>query len=264
MFEAGGVSRATYDETARAVKELELLLAQQEQALRSLENITPSTGTRQQFSGLQSSLRAQIDLLRYQKGNAQIHASLDGIVDTFTIRVGATVMPGTPLTTIFSPGRYEVECYLLAADMRSVYEGMTVRLTDPDVPEEIVYQGVITSIAPSAQDTVSALGLIEQRVKVRIEIKEQNTELRPGYALDVTFVTQQEADRVVVPKTSLFPYEDGSAVWAVRDGKATVQTVEKGMETDDEVVILSGISSGEQIIRNPRIEGINEGKKVID
>lgn len=265
LFEAGAVSSATYDETVRAVKELEILLAQQQKALGSLENITPSTGTRQQFSGLQASLRAQIDLLRYQKGNAELYASIDGIVDTFTIREGATVMPGTPLTTIFSPERYEVECYLLAADMRKVYEGMTVRLTDPDVSEEeIVFQGVIVSIAPSAQDTVSALGLVEQRVKVRVDIQEQTAQLRPGYALDVIFVTQREDNRLVVPKTTLFPYEDGSAVWAVRDGKATVQPVEKGMETDDEVVILSGISDGEQIIRNPRIDGINEGKKVTD
>ncbi len=263
LFEAGAVSRSTYDEAARSVKELEILFAQQEQALNSLSN---TTGTKQQFAGLQASLRAQIDLLRYQKGNADFYASLDGIVDTFKIDEGATAMPGILLTTIFSPERYEVECYLLAADMRNVYEGMAVRLTDQDDPEEAILQGIVSFIAPTAQDKISALGLIEQRVKVKIDIseQEQTVQLRPGYTLDVTFVTQREDNRLVVPKTSLFPYGNGSAVWVVRDGRAAVQTVEKGIETDSEVVITSGISNGERIVRNPRIDGISEGKKVTD
>ncbi len=74
--------------------------------------------------------------------------------------------------------------------------------------------------------------------------------------------THRQEDKLVVPKTVVFPYEKGDAVWVVREGKAAIQTVTKGLETGTDVVIEEGLQPGDRVIINPKLEGLKEGKKV--
>ena len=66
----------------------------------------------------------------------------------------------------------------------------------------------------------------------------------------------------MIPKTALFPYENGKAVWAVDESKARIRPVVKGMENDKEVIILEGLTSGEQILLDTDLTGLKEGKKI--
>ncbi|MBC7326389.1 MAG: efflux RND transporter periplasmic adaptor subunit, partial [Moorella sp. (in: Bacteria)] len=109
---------------------------------------------------------------------------------------------------------------------------------------------------------VSALGLVERRVKVTIQPEGNLPELRPGYTLDVEFSVLEQHDKLAVPKTCLFPYEDGEALWVVRDGRAQIQKIEKGMETDELIVIEQGLQPGDIVIKNPHLEGLEVGKRV--
>jgi HlyD family secretion protein len=263
LLEAGAVSRSAFEETGRAVTQLEILLAQQEQALKMLrDESAPPAGTREQFSGLSASVNAQIALLTFQKENATVVAPFDGVVSALSVREGDLVMPGMPLVSVFQPDGYEVDTFLLAEEMAGVKPGMSVRVIYRSAAGDEAYDGTIKRIAPAAVEKISTLGLAEKRVKVNVGLPGNVSGLRPGYNMDVEFITQREENRLVVPKTTLFPYDGGSAVWVVRGGKAVVQPVEKGLETYDEVVIASGLNDGDLVIRNPRLEGLKEGKRV--
>ena len=65
--------------------------------------------------------------------------------------------------------------------------------------------------------------------------------LRPGYALDIEYKTAEEKDRLVVPKTAVFSYQGGDAVWVVRKGKASIQSISKGFENDLEIAVAEGL-----------------------
>lgn len=261
LHEAGAVSRSSLDEANRAVTQLEILLAQQEEALRLLAG-KPPAGTREQFAGQQAALKAQIALLEYQKNHAVIKAPADSTVAVVHVKEGAVVAPGMPLLSLFRPGRYQVEVFLLPEDVAGIEPGMSVRAVYKGQAGDIAYTGRVEKVAPTAVERMSALGLIEQRVKVTVELTGNTPGLRPGYSLDVEFITLREENRLVVPKTALFSYEGKSAVWVSRNGRAVIQQVEKGLETDDEVVITSGLSQGDLVIRNPRVEGLKEGKRI--
>ncbi|MCF6093059.1 HlyD family efflux transporter periplasmic adaptor subunit [Microaerobacter geothermalis] len=264
LFQAGAVSKEIYDEAERSVKQMENLLSQQEQALQLIrEQQNPPSGTKEQFSGLKQSLLAQIALLEYQEAKGSLYAPMDGKVKGLHIKEGMVIPPGSPVMTLFQPGQYEVETYLLTEDIVDIIVGMKVKATQEKKTEDVSYDGVVTRIAPSAEEKVSALGLVEQRVKVTVQLEGEMKNLRPGYTLDVEFITHTEEGKLVVPKTSLFPYESGDALWVVRDGKAIVQPVKTGLETDEEVVIEEGLQQGDQVIRNPQLEGLKEGKKVV-
>lgn len=67
---------------------------------------------------------------------------------------------------------------------------------------------------------------------------------------------------MIVPRTALFPYNSGDAVWVVRDGRARVQPVKTGFNNNRDVVIIEGLNEGDMVILNPQLEGLREGKKI--
>ncbi|NLX90552.1 MAG: biotin/lipoyl-binding protein [Firmicutes bacterium] len=254
LYQADAVSKSDLDEAERAVRQLELLLAQQEQLL---------LGAKEQFAGLESSLRAQIALLEYQRENAEFIAPEKSTVVAVHVKEGEVVAPGAPLISLYRPGEYEVDVYLLPEDVVHVQPGMDVRVAYKGLSGEDELGGKVTKIAHAAVERISSLGLAEQRVKVTVELSGDVSSLRSGYAMDVTFVTRCEENSLVVPKTALFTYEGESAVWVVRRGKAEIQPVEKGLEADDEVAVVSGLAEGDLVIRNTRLEGLKDGARIV-
>jgi len=254
LYRADAVSRSALDEAERAVRQLEILLTQQKQLL---------LGAEEQFSGLQAATSAQIALLEYQRENAEITAPANATVAAVHVKEGEIVAPGGPLISLFRPGEYEVEVFLLAEDVVHVQPGMEVRVAYRGLSGDEEFGGKVDKIAQSAVERISSLGLVEQKVKVTVGMSGDLGSLRPGYEMDVTFVTRHEEDKLVVPKTALFNYEDGSAVWVVRQGKAEIQRVEKGLETDDEVAVESGLAEGDLVIRNTRLDGLKVGARIV-
>ena len=56
----------------------------------------------------------------------------------------------------------------------------------------------------------------------------------------------------MVPRSALFRAADGTwQVFAVRDGRARLQTVEVGLMNDEQVEITEGLSDGEPVILAP-------------
>jgi HlyD family secretion protein len=264
LYNSGAVSKKDLDDANNRVKQLENNLLQQEQALELIEEQSkPVAGTDQYFKGLKESVNEQMDHLQYLIENKRIVAPISGIVNDLPVQEGAMVTSQTPLLTLSANDELQVEVFLLTEDIISVEEDMPVTLIQKRKNGDLEFQGVVTAIAPAAEEKVSALGLTEQKVKVTVVPEENKApELRPGYALDVRFTTLEQENKIALPKVVLFPYEDGDALWLVKDGKTTVQKVEKGMETDELVVIEKGLQVGDIVVKNPHLEGLTEGKAV--
>ena len=264
LYDSGAVSKKELDDANNRVEQLENNLLQQEQALELIEEQSePLAGTDQYFKGLKESLNEQIDHLKYLISNNRIVAPISGIVNELPVREGAMITAQTPLMTLTSNDELQVEVFLLTEDVISVEEGMPVTLIQKRKNGDLEFPGVVTAIAPAAEEKISALGLTEHKVKVTVAPETNKApELRLGYALDVKFTTLEQENKIAAPKAVLFPYEDGDAIWLVKDGKAMVQKVETGMETDELVVIEKGLKAGDLVVKNPQLEGIKEGKDV--
>ncbi len=265
LFEAGITTKSEYEEAQDAVERARINLKQQKEALDLLyESHSPSGGTKQFYAGRREALQAQIDLLKYQLANYKIASPVDGVVSDLTVKEGMTVSPNMPIMTIFQRDAYQVEVYVLTEDLVNVKKGEKVQLVQDKQGGNVPFEGIVSRIAPSAVEKMSPLGLNERRVKVTLEPNiPANMHLRPGYTLEVIFTVGKQQNKLVVPKTALFPYEKGEALWIVRQGEAAVQPVEKGFENDIEVVISKGLKSGDLVILNPQLEGLQEGQKVV-
>lgn len=209
------------------------------------------------------SLNAQAASVQYKIDESSIHAPVQGIVAGLDVQEGMVVVPGQRIMTIVPRGEYLIKVYVLTEDAAKIKPGMEVELVLDNKEKEIVFPGRVEELAPSAIEKTSALGLIEQRIKVTVRAAfPPELDLRPGYALDVHFTTQKQLNKLVVPKTAVFPYEGGDAVWVARENRARIQPVSLGLENDREVAIEEGLQPGELIILNPQLEGLAAGKKI--
>jgi len=264
LYKGGGVSEKDYEDARDMIIRAENHLELQKQALNLLhESTSPGSGTGQFYAGRIEALQAQINMLQYQKNQTRIVAPIDGVVSNLSIKKGEIASPAFPLMNIFNTENYIVEVYVLTADIRSINTGMKVALVLDGKGEDIIYEGTVKRIAPTATQRLSALGLEEQRVKVSVDLTDSSDiKLFPGFSLDVEFTTDKRDNVLVVPRTALFPYNHGEAVWVVRDGRARVQPVETGFNNNRDVVILEGLDEGDLVILNPRLEGLKEGVRL--
>jgi HlyD family secretion protein len=156
-----------------------------------------------------------------------------------------------------------VEVFLLTSDTLKIKPGMEVLLIQKNNSQDLSFRGKVEKIAPAAVEKTSPLGLAEQRLKITVQPDiPENLILRRGYALDVQFTPEKLDNQLVIPKTALFPYEEGEAVWVVRKDKAQIQKVRKGFENEREAAITEGLISNDAVIRNPQLKGLKEGQKV--
>lgn len=264
LFEAGALTKVEWEEAIKAKDLAEISVIQQEQALKTLkESYSSSGGATQLYTGLVMAIEAQVEQLEYQIEKSTILSPIDGTVTTIAIKKGELVQGGTPLMRVFQKDSYLVETFVLAEEVKSLEKEMEVELVLNNSKGEQTFVGTIKEISPSAQTKISALGLEEQRVKVVIEPSlSEDIKLFPELRLDVEFITEKQENQLVVPKTALFPYRDGDALWVVKKGKAQIQQVKKGMETDKYVAIQEGLKEGDLVILNPQLEGLKEGKRI--
>lgn len=264
LYNEGAVTAKEYEDAKNMLETAKINLKQQEALLILYESSDPTSGSLEFYAGRVEALQSQIDLINYRIEKSRITSPTDGVVANLSIKKGDLINPGFPLMNIFQEDEYRVEVYIPAESASSVIEDMKVRMVQDRKGEDVVFEGVVEKIAPTAVERISALGLEEQRIKVTVKpAPPQNLRFFPGTVLDVEFTTDKREGVLTVPKTALFPYEKGEALWVVKDGKAKVQSVDTGFENDSHVVIVKGLKQGDIIILNPQLPGLKEGKKIV-
>lgn len=264
LFSQGAVPKKELEDAANNLKTAQINLELEQEGLSLLhESQQPPKGTAEFYRGRIEALDSQLAMLQYKKEKHEINAYIDGIVVNLTVKNGQIIDPSQPLMDIFQKDSYLMECFVLTKDIPSIQQNMPVDIIKNKKGQDVMLAGTVTKIAATAVETKSALGLTEQRVKVTIQLDEQkNVHLFPGYNLDVKFTVDQKENVLVVPKSSLFPYKEGEALWVVRQGKAEIQPVTTGFEHNREIEVVSGLNAGDLVILNPHLDGLKEGRRI--
>jgi HlyD family secretion protein len=124
--------------------------------------------------------------------------------------------------------------------------------------------GRVRRVSPRAFTKVSALGVEEQRVDVRISLEDPlaaRTGLGIGYALDVTIMLEEVERALVVPKDALIREADAWSVFTVQDGRAKRRAVEIRGQDAEGAEVLVGLEEGERVILHPG-ERVAEGARL--
>jgi HlyD family secretion protein len=248
LAERGTVSRATLDRSRATRDEAGAALATARANASAAENA-------------ESVARAQLATPAGGDGSGTVtvRAPVSGAVLRIIQKSEAVVAAGASLIEIGDPtGDLEVVVDLLSSDAVKVRPGARVNIEDWGGPEPLV--GRVRLVEPFGFLKVSALGVEEQRVNVRIDLvgdRSSHALLGHGYRVVARIVTDEAANVVRVPVNALVRTGQDWSVFISDHGKARRRKVQIGLMNDEFAEVRGGLVPGEQVVLFP-------GESIVD
>jgi HlyD family secretion protein len=187
----------------------------------------------------------------------QIVAPVNGYILNVMEESSRVVAAGTPLMEVGSPEDLEAEIEMLSSDAVGVRPGAEVSIEQWGGEKPL--RGRVSVIEPGGYTKVSALGVEEQRVKVRVDFVDP---LPSGVMLGDRFrvearVVIWSADSVLqIPTGALF-----RMTFLHRDGRAALATVEVGRNNGISAEVRSGVTAGDRVVLHPP-DALRDGMQI--
>lgn len=275
LFEKGIISKADWD---KAVSSYEIAQASKQSAYYNVQ-----------------SAGATVNEAMDNLNRTTIYAPMSGTISKLDVELGERVvgtqqMAGTEILRVANLNNMEVEIDVNENDIVKVRIGdSTIVEVDAYLKKE--FRGVVTEIANSAGETLTADQVTNFKVKVRIleesyadlmkDKPENYSPFRPGMTATVDILTNQRKNAVAVPISAIVIKTDTTSgkkaykkpsdtenqansktpkieddqkfecVFVVNNGEAKLRVVKTGIQDDSKIEILSGLKEGDQIITGP-------------
>jgi multidrug efflux system membrane fusion protein len=193
--------------------------------------------------------RAQVEQARIQLEFSRIQAPISGRTGALAIKPGnlvPTAGGGVPLITINSTDPILVSFSIPERQLEDIrryqYEkDMRIEIL-PDRNGPAAAEGKLVFIDNTVTPQTGTV-LLKTSVSNKDEI------LWPGQFVSVRIILRIEPEAVVIPEAAAQPGQAGSFVYLVdEDSKVVVQPVKISRQIGNEVVIASGIKSGDRVI----------------
>ena len=264
LFEKGVISKAEWD---GIVSQYEMAEANKESAYFSMQS-SAATVT-----------EAQDNL-----GRTNIYAPMSGTISKLDAELGERVvgtqqMAGTEILRVANLDNMEVEVDVNENDIVKVSVGdSTIVEVDAYLGKE--FQGIVTEISNTADNTLTTDQVTNFKVKVRIlkssyeDLTEGKPEsyspFRPGMTATVDIITNKRSKVIGVPISAIVIKSDTTATKKkygakmengeeekfecvfVKDGqKAKLRVVKTGIQDDSQIEITEGLKEGDIVITGP-------------
>ncbi len=195
---------------------------------------------RLRLMGLSNNEISEIEKSDLPSAQMIIRSPFSGYVLEKAVLPGQFISPDQSLFTIADLNNVWVIGDVYEQDLPYIHTGQTASMKLTSYPGEN-YEGTISYIYPSVSEQT-------RTIKVRIEFHNPSLHLRPGMYAEV------EVDRggnkaLVVPAEAVIDGGEVQYVFVVRNGKHfEPRKVTIGRSSDDWMEILSGLSSGEEVV----------------
>ncbi len=215
------------------------------------------------------SANASLALHSANLADTEVRAPFDGVIQqlgdapttsvTVPLAAGDAVTPGEVLFTIAGAGPMVVKAQVDEQDVINVKLKQRALITGEDFPNRTL-TGSVSNIAAVVVQ-VSQAGNSAKDVETTIALDRDVAFLRPGMSCDVDIITGQAKNALVVPLAAIV--DDGAKhyLFVVKGNKASRVEVHKGLASDTDVVITTGIASGD-VVATTNVKDLKDGSAV--
>jgi RND family efflux transporter MFP subunit len=201
---------------------------------------------------------ARLDNLKVQLGYATVRAPISGRASMAAVKVGNFVRPAdvVPLASIIQIAPIYVTFALPQSSLPTLRAALAA--------ETASIKAMIPGEARQADGQVSmienSIDAATGTVPVRATMPNADELLWPGTLVRVR-LTFREEEAVTVPPTAVQVSQDGSFVFVVKDGVATVKPVKVARVQEHETIIESGLVGGETVVTEGQLR-LSNGTRV--
>jgi RND family efflux transporter MFP subunit len=232
----------TLEQSNRQLKRMQSL---SKQSLVTQEGLEAAENKANQAQSDLASARARLVEARQQMEKTEVKAPFSGVVATRKVSAGDTAQVGKGLMVLIDPASIRFEGYVAADRVGQVKVGNKVTFKVNGYSNQF-FTGTVERINPLANESTRQVQLL-----VAMELKEQS--LVAGLYAE-GHVEAQNSDALMVPESALIREGDKHFVWQFADKQLKKTEVELGDKDErwGTQQVLSGVSSGSQILRHPQ------------
>ncbi|MGZ3928576.1 MAG: efflux RND transporter periplasmic adaptor subunit, partial [Mucilaginibacter sp.] len=211
-------------------------------------------GTEVQFLQAKSSYEAsqkQVAGLRQQANMYRITSPINGTIDQMDLKMGQVAQPGSTGIRIVNADVLKVKADVPESYASRINQGDNVKVMVPDANDSLMAK--VTFAAKVIDPSSRSFG-------IEIKLPQRKT-LRPNMTAVIKIADYTRNEAIVIPINSVQRSETGDYVFVNNNGTAKKKTVKVGATYDGKIEILSGLSTGDQLITDGSSE-IEDGDKV--
>lgn len=185
------------------------------------------------------SLKAQTQLIQAQIAKTTIRAPFSGKIGLRNISPGTYVTPTTIITKLVSSSQVKISFSIPEKYAAEIDNNTTIQFTIPNNTQK--FSAKIYAIEPEIETATRTL-------KIRAIADNSNGKLIPGTFATIELPLKNIKDAIVIPTEAVVPIQDGKVVYIANKGKAKEVKIETLARTSKDVVVTSGIKSGDTLL----------------
>jgi membrane fusion protein, multidrug efflux system len=199
--------------------------------------------------------KAEADELEALVGYTKIVAPFSGVITARYVDPGALIQAsgrsgsaggggkqGVPIVDMADVNRLRVYVYVPEEEVAEVRRDMPATLALHEFPGR-TFTGKVARFATS-------LDLSTRTMLTEVDLDNPTHELYPGMYADVALELVRHPNAWTLPPTAIGTVDSSAYVYVVHDGRLMKAPVVTGLRETDAVEVASGLSGGEQVVRN--------------
>ncbi len=193
--------------------------------------------------------QANVRELKALQSFEKVYAPFDGVITARNTDIGDLINSGsnsnvkTDLFHIAQPGVLRVYVNVPEEYSRGMKVGMTADLVLAEFPGR-KFQGKLVR-------TADAINVTTRTLLIEVDVSNPTGTLLTGSYAEVHLAVPTPASTFILPVNTLLFRSEGLHVGIVRDGKVSIVPVIPGHDFGNDIEIVSGLRSGDQVILNP-------------
>jgi RND family efflux transporter MFP subunit len=225
----------------------------------SQQDVDNAVGTYNANKAIVDANQANVKQVQALQSFEDIYAPFDGVVTARNTDIGDLINSGsnggvkTDLFHIAQPGVLRVYVNVPEEYSQGVKVGMTADLALAEFPGRR-FQGKLVR-------TADAINVTTRTLLIEIDVDNPAGTLLTGSYAEVHLKVASRASTFLLPVNTLIFRSDGLQVGTVKDGIVALTRVTPGHDFGDQIEIVAGLKSGDQVIVNPP-DSIVTGQKV--
>ncbi len=172
-----------------------------------------------------------------------IVAPVSGTITVQSANLGATAVPGVPLISMISDGKYQVVAPVAETDITKIQLHDAVQVTFDAYPG-VTFDAVVTTVAPAATVTGSV-----SSYSVTATFVQNDVRLVSGLTANVRIITATKNDVLSVPTSAIIRAGDAQFVYVETAGAPLRTPVTTGIvSADGKTEILTGVTAEDKVL----------------
>ncbi len=199
--------------------------------------------SKEEFQNVRFQYEAQKALFDMAKLNLEytsIRAPISGVVASRYIKTGNMVNLNQPVFKVVDFDPLIAVIFVPENDIHKIKLGQKAEIS-LDATNGTAYHGSVWRISPIVDPESGT-------VKVTVAVKDEYAALKPGMFARVKIIYDTHQNSLLIPKHAVLSEDGTETVFVIKDSMAIRHTVRTGYSNDHYFEILSGLSSGDQVV----------------